>query len=230
MTPVSYSHGDLALTGHLVDGPPGAPGILLVHGGGGIDAHTFAQAERYAALGYTCFALDMFGPTEGGMENNRATIMALRDDVDLLRARAAAGLAVLRESMSSSAPIGAVGFCFGGMTVLTMARGGAPLAGVVSMHGALATAAPAQPGAVTAKVLACHGAIDPHVPLSDVTAFIEEMDAAGVDAQLISYSAAMHGFTHTDAVDSAIPGVAYHRPTDERSFAAATAFYAECFS
>jgi dienelactone hydrolase len=98
---------------------------------------------------------------------------------------------------------------------------------VVSIHGSLATSAPAQPGAVTARILACHGAADPHVPPADVAAFAAEMNHAGADWQLVMYGRAQHGFTHQQAVPGAMPGVAYDRLADERSFAAVRAFLAE---
>jgi len=79
-------------------------------------------------------------------------------------------------------------------------------------------------------VLACHGALDPHVPMADVTGFAEEMDRAGADWQLIIYGGAMHGFTHQHAVPGAVPGIAYHRLADERSFAATRAFLTEALS
>ncbi len=119
------------------------------------------------------------------------------------------------------------------MAALALARAGADLAGAVSIHGSLATSRPAQPGAVTARILVCHGASDPHVPLADVTAFAEEMDHADADWQLVMYGRALHGFTHRDAVPGApgaMPGVAYDRLADERSFAAARAFLAEALA
>ncbi len=83
---------------------------------------------------------------------------------------------------------------------------------------------------MTAKVLACHGALDPHVPMADVVAFTEEMAEAGADWQVNVYVGAMHGFTHTHAVDGATPGVAYHAETDRRTFAAARAFRDEALA
>jgi dienelactone hydrolase len=114
------------------------------------------------------------------------------------------------------------------MTVLELARGGAHLAGVVSVHGTLTTVDPAQSGAVRARILVCHGILDPFVPMDHVKTFVEEMNAAEVDYQLIAYSGAMHGFTHVNA-DGSTPGVAYHKATDERSFAAMQQFFAELF-
>jgi dienelactone hydrolase len=124
----------------------------------------------------------------------------------------------------------AVGFCFGGMAALALARAGTSLAGVVSIHGSLTTSAPARPGAVTAKILACHGAADPHVPPADVAAFAEEMNHAEADWQLVMYGRALHGFTHQHAVPGATPGVGYDRLADERSFAAARTFLAEALA
>jgi dienelactone hydrolase len=113
------------------------------------------------------------------------------------------------------------------MTVLELARSGMELAGVVSVHGSLSTSKPAQPGAVRAKVLVCHGALDPHVPMPHVSGFIEEMNHAGVDWQLIVYGGAMHGFTHE--AGPTVPGVAYHQRSDLRSATTIKNFLVELF-
>jgi dienelactone hydrolase len=185
------------------------PGILLIHGGAGLDDHTRGQAHRYAELGYVVFACDMYGRgIAGNRERVMATLMGLRDAPDRLAQRAAAGLAAL----SARADVNG------------------RLAAVVSMHGSLATTKRAEPGAVTAKVLVCHGALDPHVPMADVVTFTEEMTKAGADWQVNVYGGAMHGFTHAHAADGATPGVAYHAETDRRSFAAAQAFLDEALA
>jgi dienelactone hydrolase len=123
--------------------------------------------------------------------------------------------------------IAAVGYCFGGMTVLEVARGGAPLSGVVSVHGSLAAMAPTAPGSIAAKILVCHGALDPHVPMSQVTGFADEMNTAGADWQLIVYGRALHGFTHETATGRETPGVAYDAAADARSRTAIEAFLRE---
>jgi len=173
-------------------------------------------------------ACDMFGEgVAGNRERVIACLTGLRDDPDRLVQRAQAGLTALAASAGTDGRFAAVGFCFGGLTVLTLARTGAALVGVVSMHGSLATVRPAEPGAVRARVLACHGALDPHVPMADVVSFAAEMDHAGADWQLIMYGGAVHGFTHEHAVPGAIPGVAYDEAADRRSFQAARTFLAE---
>src|SRR5260370_734607 len=115
------------------------------------------------------------------------------------------------------------------MAVLTLGRAGADLAGAVSIHGSLAATRPAEAGSIRARVLVCHGALDPHVPMAQVTAFIDEMNQAGADWQMNIYGGAMHGFTHKNAVAGATPGVAYDALTDQRSFDATRGFLAGLF-
>ena len=228
---VPYNDLDVRLTGVLCWDEAQAgrgPGVLLIHGGAGLDGHAREQAHRYAELGYTVLACDMFGDgVAGDRERVMACLIALRDDPAFLVRRGHAGLTALSGCPEAGDGLAAVGFCFGGMAALALARSGANLAAVVSMHGSLATSQPAAPGAVAAKVLACHGASDPHVSMDDVRAFADEMNRAGADWQLVMYGRAMHGFTHQDAVPGAMPGVAYDPRADERSFAAARAFLAE---
>lgn len=231
---VPYDDLDVRLTGQLhwdeaQDSPK--PGILLIHGGAGLDGHAREQAHRYAELGYAVLACDMYGDgVAGNRERVMACVTALCDDPAFLVRRGQAGLAALSLCPEAGEDTAVVGFCFGGMAALTLARSGANLAGVVSVHGSLTTGKPAEPGAVAAKILVCHGALDPHVPMDDVAAFTDEMNRAEADWQLVIYGTAMHGFTHRHAVAGAMPGVAYDPLTDERSFAATSAFLAEALA
>jgi len=228
---LSYCDFDTKLTGVLhwdAAQPTPRPGILLIHGGGGLDDHARDQAHRYAGLGYTVLACDMYGDgVAGDRERVMACVTALRDDPALLARRGQAGLTALSGCAEADGPVAAVGFCFGGMAALTLARSGADLAGAVSIHGSLATSRPAQPGAVTARILACHGAADPHVPMDDVAKFAAELDNAGADWQMAIYGRAMHGFTHKHATPGSIPGVAYDPVADARSFSTVSTFLAD---
>lgn len=111
----------------------------------------------------------------GDRERVIARILELRKDPARLCERARAGVEVLASHPRVDGRLAAVGYCFGGMTVLELARSGMNLAGVISLHGSLETSRPAQPGSVRAKILVCHGALDPHVPMAQVTVFVEEM-------------------------------------------------------
>ncbi len=228
---IDYRDGDAELSGLLVwDGTGLAhPGLLVVHGGAGLDDHAKSRARQLAQLGLLVFACDMYGKAVmGDRERVLSCIQNLVADRHRIARRAQAGVEVLSSHPLLDGNIAAVGYCFGGRAVLELARTGADLAGAVSVHGSLETANPASPGEITAKVLVCHGALDPHLPAAQLTGFIEEMNAAGTDFQLNVYGGATHGFTHD--VGPHAPGVAYHAVSDKRSFLAIKAFLSEVFS
>jgi dienelactone hydrolase len=229
--PVAYGDGALQMEGVLAyddSSNRSLPGLLLIHGGAGLDAHAREQAARYATLGYAVLAADMFGPgVAGSRDKVMATVSELRDNPDTLVRRARAAIAALTACPEATGCLAAVGFCFGGMAVLELARAGTQLAGVISIHGSLASSRPATAGAIKSRLLVCHGAADPHVPLVDVASFVDEMDTASADWQMLMLGGAVHGFTHRSARPGATPGVAYNEQADGRSFAAARLFLAE---
>ena len=227
---VEYRDGEAELRGLLVWGEDGGkrPGVLVVHGGAGLDDHARGRARQLAELGLVVFACDMYGEgVIGDRDRVMACIAELVGDRDKISHRALAGAHVLSSHPRVDGNLAAVGYCFGGRTVLELARSGAELAAVISVHGSLETDKPAGPGQVRSKILVCHGALDPHVPTQQVTDFIEEMNAAGTDYQLVVYGGAMHGFTHDTGPTS--PGTAYHAASDGRSFKAIETFLTETF-
>jgi dienelactone hydrolase len=230
--PIAYQDATTRLTGFLAreEGRTGArPGVLVVHGGAGLDDHARGRARRFAEAGFVVFACDMYGDEAAG---HRERIMRQIDDLRQSRAalvrRVEAALDVLASQPDVDGRMAAVGYCFGGMIALEYARGGSRLGGVVSVHGSLGTTVPAEPSSVSARILVCHGALDPHVPMSQVTAFAGEMTRAGADWQVIVYGSAMHGFTHETAAGQQ-PGVQYDARSDARSSAAIQRFLAELF-
>jgi len=228
---IEYRDADTELTGLLFTDATRTgkrPGLLLVHHGAGLDDHAKTHSHSYAELGFVVFACDLYGPgVAGNRERTMALLGEMRSDPAKLCRRAQAGLDVLKAQPQLDGRIAAIGYCFGGMTVLQMARRGAEFSGIVSVHGSLATIVPAEPGAIKSKILVCHGAIDPHVPMPQVIAFAEEMTQAGADWQLILYGGAMHGFTHKTV--AGMPGVAYHAAADARSTVAIRDFFLELF-
>jgi dienelactone hydrolase len=125
--------------------------------------------------------------------------------------------------------VAAIGYCFGGTTVLELARSGADVAGVVSFHGGLGTPTPEDAKNIKARVLACHGADDPNVPPPEVAGFEKEMRDAKVDWQLIAYGNAVHSFTDKSAGNDNSKGAAYNEKADHRSWQAMKDFFAEIF-
>jgi dienelactone hydrolase len=228
---VVYHDDEVDLTGFLVwddSRTDKRPGAMVIHGGAGLDDHANGRARRLAEWGYVAFACDMYGNgVAGDRQQVMARIIELRSDRTKLVRRASAGLEVLRSHPQVDGRVAAVGYCFGGMTALELARSGADLAGATSVHGSLNTTKPAQPGDIVAKILVCHGALDPHVPITQVSAFVEEMKTANADWQLIVYGNAMHGFTHETGPKH--PGVEYHALSDRRSSNAIQSFFAELF-
>jgi dienelactone hydrolase len=206
------------------------PGILVFHENTGLTDHERERAERLAQLGYVALACDLFGEraVPAGDAERRAAFEEFRTKKLLPRALAGFGALAARPQVDRN-QMAAIGFCLGGMAALELARSGADLKGVVSFHGGLAAMRPAVAGEMKAKVLVCHGALDPFTTLDHVTAFANEMQAAAVDFQVILYGGAMHGFTNPAADRAGRPGIAYHAPSDIRSWAAMRQFFLELF-
>lgn len=229
---VRYYDEDEALNGLMArdDATTRRPGILVMHGGAGLDQHAKGRARRFAEAGYVAFACDMYGDRISG---KRDLIMEhigdLRRNRSALRRRAQAAIDTLIAHPRVDGRIAVVGYCLGGMIALELARDGVAIAGAVSVHGGLQTARPAEAGVIKAKILVCHGSLDPHGPISHVAAFAEEMDRAGADCQIVLYGGALHGFTHEAAVQPA-NGVGYNAAADARSSRAIHAFLDEVFT
>jgi dienelactone hydrolase len=151
---------------------------------------------------------------------------------DPLRARAigSAGLDVLcGEPRTDPGRLAAIGFCFGGTLSFELARGGADFKAAVGFHAGLGTARPEDAKNIKGKVLALIGADDPIVNNDQRREFEEEMTAGGVDWQLVVYGGAVHSFTNPRASQIDLPGIAYHEPTDRRSWQAMCDLFAEVF-
>jgi len=233
---VPYKHGDVELIGYLayddsVKGP--RPGVLVVHEWWGLNGYIKKRAEQLASEGYIAFAVDMYGKGFMTKDPNEARAFAgkFRDgDRKLLRGRVNAGLKVLRDHpLTDKLRIAAIGYCFGGTTVLELARSGEEIAGVVSFHGGLDTPNPDDAKNIKAKVLVLHGADDPNVPVPQVIAFQEEMRKSRVDWQMISYGGAVHSFTNPDSGSDLSRGVAYNAKADKRSWEHMKVFFTEIF-
>ncbi|MFO0585383.1 MAG: dienelactone hydrolase family protein [Anaeromyxobacter sp.] len=232
---VEYKQGDTVLEGILAwdtNGPKTRPGIVVVHDWMGVGPYVKMRAEQLAALGYVAFAADIYGKGVRPKDGKEAGALAGQyrsGDRALLRARVAAALDTLKKQPGvDAAKLAAIGYCFGGSTVLELARMGGDVKGVVSFHGGLGTEHP-DASKVKAKVLVLHGADDPFVPAAEVAAFEDEMRKANVDWQLVKYSGAVHAFTQPGAGNDNSKGAAYNEKADKRSFQAMKDFFAELF-
>jgi dienelactone hydrolase len=234
--PIEYRQGDTVLAGVAVyDDSTDAkrPGILVVHQWKGLGDYELRRATMLAQLGYVAFCADIYGKGVRASNPEDAAKLAgkYKGDRALLRARVDAALNQMKRlSRVDSGKTAAIGYCFGGTTVLELARSGAPVLGVVSFHGGLGTATPEDARNIRSRVLALHGADDPFVPLPEVEGFMKEMRDANVDWQLTSFGGAVHSFTDAGAGSDNSKGAAYNAKADKRSWESMQSFFKELFA
>ena len=201
---VSYQTGDTVMKGYLAydDAVTGKrPGVLVVHEWWGHNSYARKRTEMLAELGYTALALDMYGDgkTADHPDNAGKFATAVRQDQDMMQARFNAARHYLNTHETvDPEQNAAIGYCFGGSVVLSVARSGADLDGVVSFHGSLGGLPPIA-DKVTAKVLVANGADDTFVSKDSIELFNEDMETAGVDFEFINYPGAKHSFTNPGA-------------------------------
>lgn len=206
-----------------------APAILIFHAWRGRDDFVCEKAKWLASLGYVGIALDMYGKGVLGssVEENSKLMQPFMDDRKFLLSRMEAGMKVASEHPSvEPGKISAIGFCFGGLCALDLARSGAPLQGVVSFHGLLNP--PGYPIKPQAKVLVLHGHDDPMVPPDLVLAFENEMTEFKVDWQVHAYGETMHAFTNPIANDAKM-GTVYSHVAEKRALRAMENFFMEIY-
>lgn len=232
---VTYQDGKDTLEGYLAwdDAVAGKrPGVLVVHAWMGLDDYTKKRTEMLAERGYVAFAPDIYGKAQRPKSKDEAGKLSgkFKGDRALLRRRVSLGLAQLvADKQVDGGKTAAIGYCFGGTTVLELARAGAQVNGVVSFHGALDSPAPADAKNIKGRVLVLHGAADPYQKSADFEAFVKELNGAGVDWQLEMYGNAVHCFTHFDDKGDKATGCAYDEKADKRSWAEMLAFFGELF-
>ncbi|HEX8756883.1 MAG TPA: dienelactone hydrolase family protein [Steroidobacteraceae bacterium] len=228
---IEYNDGATLLEGFFChdDSRPGPlPAVLIAHEWGGRGEFVERKARRLAWHGFATFALDMFGKGRRGTTAAEcsALITPFVQDRALLARRVGAALTFARGLPEVDARrIGAIGFCFGGMCVLDLARSGADVRGVVSLHGLLKPTGLPQ-GKIRAKVLVLHGYEDPMGPPEDVLAIAKELTTAGADWQVHAYGNTRHSFTNPHANDHA-GGMVYDEAADRRSWHALLQFLDE---
>lgn len=222
---IEFEHGGTLLRGYAAfpETPTPAPAILVMHSALGV-AHGVneAVARRLVERGYAAVCTDMYGAhlAEASVEEAGSAYAANLADPEGQRGRAVAWFDnVATRTGVDRDRIAAVGFCYGGMTVLELARSGVDLTAAVSYHGTLTTHAPAEPGTVRAHVVAYCGAGDPYAPLVDVDNLRKEMQDAGVRSyQITVFGAASHGFTDPEAATLQLDGVEYDALSNDLSW------------
>ena len=235
---VSWTDGGKTFDGYLVwDDATQAPrpGLVMVPNWYGVNDAAVDKARTLAGTDYVILLADVYGrgvrpanADEAGKASGAAAA-----DPEALRSHIRAALATLRAA-GDKAPvdttrIGAIGFCFGGMVALELARSGADIAGVATFHANLSTKQPATADALKAPVLVMNGADDKFVSAESIDAFEAEMRAAKADWQFVNYGGAVHCFAEPDEHDT-VPGCRFHAPSYRRSVALMHDFFDEAFA
>jgi len=227
-----YHHGEQELHGFLAyddshDRP--RPAVLVVHDWSGRNDFACEKAAMLAEMGYLGFAVDMYGLGRLGesTREKKGLMEPLVNDRNLLRDRVRAAFdALIAMSEVDSSRIAVIGFCFGGLCALDLARSGAEVKAVVSFHGLLNKPKDIPNSPISAKILVLHGYDDPMVSPDDVNTFCQEMTESKVDWQVNMYGHTKHSFTNPHAHDEQL-GTIYNPKTEQRAFAAMTAFLKE---
>lgn len=239
---IPYTFQDVKFYGHLafdaeIETSGRRPAILIAHAWRGQDHFVHEKAEELAKLGYVAMAADVYGEAKQVDTNEEASklMMPLFFDRTLLQGRINAALQVLQKHpLVDTNKIGAIGFCFGGLTVIELLRSGADVKGVVSFHGLLGDqlgetkAKRAAPKPIKGSLLMLHGHDDPMVSQEDIVGIENELTAAKVDWQLNIYSQTTHAFTNPEANDPK-SGMVYNPRTASRAWLAMTNFFNELF-
>ena len=231
---IEYKDGDTVLTGVLAwdDAASGKqPGVLVVHEWWGLNDYAKGRAERLAKEGYVAFALDMYGDGKVTTHGKEAGewMKQITSNIDTWKRRAQLGLEVLKaQAQVDGGRIAAIGYCFGGATVMQMAYAGADVQAVVSFHGSLPPA-PETVTSVAPRVLVAHGRDDAFIPADRIDAFQKGLDRVGADWEMTIYSGTRHGFTNPDAGSYGIENLAYNEKADKHSWAAMLRLFNDVF-
>lgn len=233
---IDYTDGDITCEGFAAydaSDTSRRPCVILSHAWHGQTEIERAKAVELARLGYVGFALDMYGKgVRGNPVGDNSNLMSpFMEDRALLRRRIQAAVeAARRHPMVDPDRIGAVGYCFGGMCALDLARSSAPgVRGVVSFHGLLIPPNLGEQPKITMKILILHGYSDPMAPPDHVLGIARELTEAQADWQIHAYGHAMHAFTFVGA-NMPERGIVHNAAAERRSWIAMKSFFEEVFS
>ncbi len=234
--PIKYTEADQEYTSFISydDSIKGKrPGVLVVHEWWGLDDYAKRRMEMLAKLGYVAFAVDMYGTGKvtDDPEQAKSWMTEATTDVEWWRERAIAGIKRLKQhQLVDKNNIAAIGYCFGGGTVIQLAYGGVNLNGIVSFHGSLPPADEESFGKIKAKMLIAHGNTDPFIPRQMVTSFQDTLDKAGADWNMITYGNTLHSFTNPKADTRGMEALKYSKSADQHSWKAMQNFFDEIFN
>jgi len=232
---ITYEHNSAKLKGVIYwdDEIVGKrPGVMVVHEWWGLNDYAKQRAKMLAEAGFIAFAADMYGDDKvtTHAEDAKGWMQQITANTKDWQQRAILGVEKLKEhELADANNLAAIGYCFGGSTVMQIAYAGTGLKGVASFHGSLPPAPKASHGKIKAKILVAHGAQDKFVATEKVNKFTESLINAGADWEMNIYGSAKHSFTNPDSANYGIDALGYDKDADNRSWARLMEFFNEIF-
>ena len=208
------------------------PGILLIHEWTGVGNFVKSKAIELAKMGYIAMCADIYGKDVRPQSPEDALKVSTiyKNDRLLLRKRLVGALNELKKIKHVDCKkLAAIGFCFGGMAALELARESSEIKGAVSFHGSLNTPEEFKAKNLKSKILILHGAEDPLISQSEVLDFINEMKDAQADWQMNIYGGAYHSFMNPESGDNRQIGIAYNEKIAHRAWSQMQLFFDEIF-
>lgn len=210
---ITYQVNGRSYEGYYISPSDQAPFVLLIHDWDGLTDYEIKRANMLADLGYAVFALDLFGagvrPTE--VKDKRQHTGELYKDREKMRTLMKAALDTAKSKGADIDNAVAMGYCFGGAAVLELARSGADLKGFATFHGGLKTPQGQNYSKTRGKILIMHGSADKAITMDQFADLANELEAAGVDHEMITYGGAQHAFT-------VFGGSRYQETADKKSW------------
>lgn len=230
---IKYNSNEKNLVGFLaLPGEERYPCVLIAHTWSGRDSFVEQKAKQLSELGYAAFAIDMYGDGKIGSSNeeNASMMQPLLDNREELSERVVSALDAIKISKHiDKNNIMIMGYCFGGLVALDLARSGADIKGAVSFHGFLSGPEKDSEKEIKAKLVVLHGHLDPMVGEDQISSFKTEMSEKKVDWQIHNFGDAMHSFTNPQANDPDF-GTVYSKNADKRSWKIFMDFLQEIFA
>ena len=227
---ISYQQDGKTMKGFLAwdDAKKGArPGVLVIHEWWGLNDYTKMRTKELAQMGYVAFAADMYGDGVTTRDPKQAQEWSSGVGKDMAP-RAKAGLDVLSKQKGvDTKHLAAIGFCFGGTTVLRLAYSGQPLDAAVVFHAGIVAPTDEEAKAIKTHLLVLHGAEDTFSKPETIESLKKTLDANKVDWYMVTYAHAVHAFTNPDADSFKIPGIGYNKEAATRSWKEMQDFFKE---
>ena len=194
---VTYQVNGQSYEGYYINPAEQSSLILLIHDWDGLTDYEIKRANMLAELGYTVFAVDLFGagvrPSKD--TDKRQHTGELYKDREKMRALINGAICEAKTRGANVKNAVAVGYCFGGAAVLELARSGADIKGFATFHGGLKTPEGQNYAKTKGEILIMHGTADSAITIDQFAALAKELEAAGVAHEMITYGGAQHAFT-----------------------------------